>query len=71
MFNSTMEYGYQPSIREVGEKFGISSPNGTYGHYRAMERYGYIGFRGKNHAGVVFLKTPAGEPFRGFTHKPE
>jgi len=31
-----------PSIREIGEKFGIMSPNGVVWHLKALEKKGYI-----------------------------
>ncbi len=36
------KHGYSPSIREIGQKFGISSPNGVQAHLRALARKGYI-----------------------------
>jgi repressor LexA len=34
--------GYPPSIREIGEAFGIKSPNGVMCHLRALEKKGLI-----------------------------
>jgi SOS-response transcriptional repressor LexA len=34
--------GYPPSIREIGEKFGIASTNGVSDHLWALEKRGYI-----------------------------
>ncbi len=34
--------GIPPSMREIGEKFGIRSTNGVEGHLAALERGGYI-----------------------------
>lgn len=36
------KYGFQPSLREIGTQFGIISPNGVAGHFRSMERKGYV-----------------------------
>jgi SOS-response transcriptional repressor LexA len=36
------QYGYQPTIREIGKRFAISSPNGTMCHLRALQRKGWI-----------------------------
>jgi repressor LexA len=33
---------YQPSVREIGQHFGITSPNGVICHVKALERKGYI-----------------------------
>ncbi|MCD0461664.1 transcriptional repressor LexA [Roseiconus lacunae] len=34
--------GYGPTVREIGEAFGIKSPNGVMCHLRALERKGLI-----------------------------
>lgn len=34
--------GYGPTVREIGEHFGIKSPNGVMCHLRALERKGLI-----------------------------
>ncbi len=34
--------GYPPSIREIGEAFGIVSPNGVMCHLKALEKKGFI-----------------------------
>ena len=34
--------GYGPTVREIGEKFNISSPNGVMCHLRALEKKGFI-----------------------------
>jgi len=34
--------GYGPSVREIGEHFGISSPNGVMCHLKALEKKGMI-----------------------------
>ena len=36
------KHGYSPSIREIGDAFGIKSPNGVFDHLNAIERKGYI-----------------------------
>jgi repressor LexA len=36
------EHGYPPSIREIGEYFGIRSTNGVSDHLRALERKGFL-----------------------------
>ena len=37
-----VERGYGPTVREIGEHFGIKSPNGVMCHLRALERKGLI-----------------------------
>jgi repressor LexA len=57
------EKGIPPSIREVGENFGIRSTNGVEGHLAALERSGFIAReRGKSrsislHSGKRMLAT--------------
>jgi repressor LexA len=34
--------GYGPTVREIGQHFGIRSPNGVMCHLRALERKGFI-----------------------------
>ena len=40
------EHGYPPSIREIGEFFGIRSTNGVSDHLRALERKGFLSRNG-------------------------
>jgi repressor LexA len=35
-------HGYQPSIREIGDRFKIRSPNGVVSHLKSLERKGVI-----------------------------
>src|SRR5438034_9904445 len=34
--------GYGPTVREIGENFGIKSPNGVMCHLKALEKKGLI-----------------------------
>jgi repressor LexA len=34
--------GYGPTVREIGEQFKISSPNGVMCHLKALEKKGLI-----------------------------
>ncbi len=34
--------GYGPTVREIGDEFGISSPNGVMCHLKALEKKGLI-----------------------------
>lgn len=36
------ETGVAPSVREIGDAFGITSPNGVICHLRVLERRGYL-----------------------------
>src|SRR5438477_1489672 len=37
-----IDQGYPPTIREIGEHFGIRSNNGVNDHLKALERKGYL-----------------------------
>jgi repressor LexA len=51
--------GYGPTVREIAEEFGISSPNGVVCHLRALERKGLI-HRDPNKARAIELtRQPA------------
>ena len=36
------EWGYPPTIREIGEHLGIKSTNGVADHLKALKRKGYL-----------------------------
>jgi repressor LexA len=36
------EWGYPPTIREIGEHFGIKSTNGVVDHLKALKRKGFL-----------------------------
>jgi repressor LexA len=38
----TRVYGYPPTVRELAQELGISSPNGVSVHLRALENKGAI-----------------------------
>jgi repressor LexA len=69
------EKGYPPAIRDIGEAFGISSPNGVMCHLKALQKKGYInrvekrGDRGRAQArGITIPGVSAGGfslPLRG------
>jgi repressor LexA len=39
---SIVERGYPPTLREIGEHFGIKSTNGVNDHLKALEKKGYL-----------------------------
>ena len=41
------EWGYPPTIREIGEHLGIRSTNGVADHLKALKRKGYLQQRGQ------------------------
>jgi repressor LexA len=49
--------GYGPTVREIGEHFGIKSPNGVMCHLRALERKGLI-LRSPNKSRAIELTDP-------------
>ena len=61
--------GYGPTVREIGDKFGIGSPNGVMCHLRALEKKGFI-TREPNMSRAIqispeFLESDAGLPLCG------
>ncbi len=69
--------GYGPTVREIGEKFKISSPNGVMCHLRALEKKGVI-TREPNRSRAIGLATEpveetglvlAGEVAAGVMHE--
>lgn len=53
-----VDRGYGPTVREIGEHFGIKSPNGVMCHLRALERKGLI-TRSPNKSRAIELTSPA------------
>lgn len=63
MLGFTLENLYQPSFREIAEKFGINSPNGVAAHMKALAKKGYIAPTLREGRAVRFLRrtlVPAG-----------
>ena len=56
--------GYGPTVREIGEQFGIRSPNGVMCHLKALEKKGFI-FRSPNKSRAIELTAEAREAERG------
>ena len=50
--------GYGPTVREIGEEFGIKSPNGVMCHLKALERKGLI-IRSPNKSRAIELTQAA------------
>ncbi|MEM9645236.1 MAG: transcriptional repressor LexA [Planctomycetota bacterium] len=53
-----VDRGYGPTVREIGEHFGIKSPNGVMCHLRALERKGLI-TRSPNKSRAIELTSAA------------
>ena len=62
----TKKDGFQPSIREIAEEFGIGSPNGVVCHLKGMQRKGYINLGESHSRSIRFLVRPDGKEFKGF-----
>ena len=64
----TTASGMPPTMREIGEKFGIRSTNGVEKHLQALERSGHINrVRGKSRGIAVIggLQTASNVPLLG------
>ena len=49
------EYGYPPSLREIGEQLGVNGTLGVMKHLDALERHGYIRRQGGSSRGIALL----------------
>ena len=38
----TRQHGYPPSVREIGEAVGLTSPSTVHAHLAALQRHGYL-----------------------------
>ena len=56
--------GYGPTVREIGDAFGINSPNGVMGHLKALEKKGLIS-REHNRSRAIRLAPEAVEQSLG------
>lgn len=52
------ENGYPPTYRDIGDHFGIKSPNGVADHLKALEKKGEINLRPNTARGIEFLNPP-------------
>lgn len=62
--------GYPPSIREIGNSFGISSLRGVTVHLDALERKGYIKRASTSRSITVIGQTGSTAPSRNVTFVP-
>jgi repressor LexA len=53
----TVQRGYPPTLREIGERFGIRSTKGVQDHIDALQRKGYLRRRPSISRGIE-VKTP-------------
>ena len=54
--------GYGPTVREIGEQFGISSPNGVMCHLKALEKKGLIKRSPNNSRAIELTRAASREP---------
>jgi len=59
-----IERGYGPTVREIGEHFGIKSPNGVMCHLRALERKGLISRKANKSRAIELVGHHARSPTR-------
>ena len=53
------EYGYPPSLRQIGEKLGVSGTLGVMKHLEALEKKGYIRRQGGSSRGISLVSAMA------------
>ena len=54
--------GYGPTVREIGNKFGISSPNGVMCHLKALEKKGLITREPNMSRAIQLMEDPTDLP---------
>ena len=54
--------GYGPTVREIGEHFGINSPNGVMCHLKAIEKKGLIRRRPNKSRAIELTQEESMEP---------
>ncbi len=64
IYDKIVNRGYGPTVREIGEHFNISSPNGVMCHLKALEKKGLIR-RSPNKSRAIELTREAIEAEQG------
>lgn len=54
------EQGYPPTVREIGEAVGLSSPASVQGHLRNLEAQGYVRRGSSKRRALELLRTASG-----------
>jgi len=58
--------GYGPTVREIGDQFGIMSPNGVVCHLKALQKKGFIKREANMSRAIqVLVEPPTGLPVIG------
>jgi SOS-response transcriptional repressor LexA len=71
IYETARDRGYQPTYRQLMEKFGILSTNGISCHLKSLADKGWIEALDGEKRGIRFLRRPDGRPFTGFSDKDE
>ena len=50
-----VSHGYPPTVREIGEALGLSSPATTHSHLKGLEEKGYIRKNGRKNRAIELL----------------
>lgn len=59
------DYGYPPTIREIGDGLRIKSTNGVCDHLKALERKGYlVRVEADKTRAIKVLRDPTGKPWQ-------
>lgn len=62
--------GYPPSIREIGDTVGLSSPSSVAHQLKVLQRKGYL-YRDQNRPRAVEIRIPGQPPVRSWEHAVE
>ncbi|RNL87394.1 transcriptional repressor LexA [Halostreptopolyspora alba] len=62
--------GYPPSIREIGDSVGLSSPSSVAHQLKVLQRKGYL-HRDQNRPRAVEIRIPGQPPVRSWDHLEE
>lgn len=63
--NHVEEKGFPPTLRELGDSFGIASTNGVRYHLRILEKKGYLKHKKGSRRGIRLLNPDGSSPFQG------
>lgn len=53
----TQRHGYPPTVREIGDQIGLTSPSSVHWHLKTLERKGYIR-RADGRSRAIVVTTP-------------
>lgn len=66
IFEAVLKRGYPPTVREIGRRFHITSPNGVMCHLSALEKKGWIDCAANTSRGTRILRALDGRHIVGF-----